>query len=420
MKINSVFSREILDSRGNPTVEVDLTISDSSGKLFTGRGVAPSGASTGIHEAIELRDGEKRYLGKGVKKAVSNVNNQIKEKLISLKEGDYNQSEIDNLMIELDGTENKANLGANAIVATSMAFQRALSSLNSIPTYKNIAKLYSNKNKLKIPRPTLNIINGGKHAGGELAIQEFMIVPQFDSFTENIRVASEVYHILGKILVKKYGVSARNVGDEGGYAPSIDSAEESFDSILSAIDEAGYKNEVKLAIDSAASSFYITDGNDKGKYKINGIMNKEELLEYYIGLTKSYPITFIEDPFDEEDFSSFSELNLKLKGNPMIVGDDLLVTNPERIKIGIEKKSCNALLLKLNQIGTITEAIEAGKMVKEAGWNIIVSHRSGETEDNFIADFSVGIGSDYIKTGAPARGERTSKYNQFLRIEEEI
>lgn len=484
MKINSILAREILDSRGNPTVEVDIHISEGEMKGF-GRGVAPSGASTGMHEAVELRDEGKGYLGKGVKKAVENINKKTAPKLIEYYRKQPKVSKtppktVDELMLEIDGTKNKSKIGANGIVALSMAYMRALADLYSMKLYKyifdrsqadfspgypgelmnappihafpeefrereekrraSIIKEFENelkkhkkkKKSMKIPVPMLNIINGGKHAGGKLAIQEFMIVPQLKNFKENIQAGSEIYHTLGKILVRKYGANSRNVGDEGGFAPPIDTAEDAFEAILSAVEEAGYSKKIKLAIDAAASSFYREDCT-KGEegiegYKISGRnindpsgwMFKDMLFNYYVELAKSYPLISIEDPFFEEDFEYFAKLTKSLKGKCQIVGDDLLVTNPERIRTAIEKKSCNALLLKINQIGTVTEAIGAWRMCKETKWNVIVSHRSGETEDTFIADFSVGIGAEYIKTGAPARGERTAKYNQLLRIEEEL
>ncbi len=483
MKVKSIFAREILDSRGNPTVEVDIKLSDFGGQNNGfGRGISPSGASTGIHEAVELRDGGKRYLGKGVLKVVKNINQKIAPEIIQYYEKlpkfskDIPKS-FDELILELDGTKEKKNIGGNGTTALSMGFARALADLQRRALYEYIFerfysenfypgisgelinmplmeiekkgtkeklkklekehKNYINKhNKAKksmnIPTPMLNIINGGKHAGGKLAIQEFMIVPQLKSFKENIRAGSEIYHILGKLLVRKYGKTARNVGDEGGFAPALDTAEDGFEAILKAIEEAGYNGKVKLAIDAAASSFYVEDCT-KGEhgvegYKISGRnikdpsgwMVKGQLLDYYLELVKSYPLVSIEDPFFEEDFELFGELTKKVGKKVQIVGDDLLVTNPERIEIAKRKKSCNALLLKINQIGTVQEAMEAARICRKEKWKVIVSHRSGETEDNFIADFAVGIGAEYIKTGAPARGERTAKYNQLLRIEQDL
>ncbi len=402
-RITSVFAREILDSRGNPTVEVELCTEKGFGMA-----AAPSGASTGIFEAVELRDGRERFLGKGVSKAVYNVNKIIGPKLIGMDAEE--QENIDKLMIELDGTENKSRLGGNATVAISMAVLRAAANGKQI-------RLYEYLGGKKIPTPCLNILNGGKHAGGKLSIQEFMIVPDgISGFKEQLRAASEVYHTLGKILVKKYGVGARNVGDEGGFAPQMKEGKEALEAICKAIGEAGYKKKINIALDSAASSFF-----EKGKYLLDGKkISKEKLLEYYLNLVKKYPIVSIEDPFEEEDFESFAQLKKELKGKARVVGDDLVVTNPNRIKKAIEKRSMDVLLLKINQIGTVTEALEAAQLCKRNGLGIMVSHRSGETEDTFIADFSVGIEAEYIKTGAPARGERTAKYNQLLRIEERI
>lgn len=438
MKISSVYAREILDSRGNPTVEVEVK-TDGGG---FGRGAAPSGASTGSFEAVELRDTmDKRYLGKGVQTAVENVNKKIAKAIIggagkgkkksgpkktktseSETPGSLNPLEIDKLMLELDGTPNKANLGANAIVATSMAIIKAIADEQEKPLYQYIAELSGTTPKL--PQPMFNIINGGKHAGNGLAVQEFMIMPKGKTFSETLRMASEIYHVLGKILVEKYGPAAKNVGDEGGYAPPIGKTEEALDAIMSAIEKAGYASETKIAMDCAASSFYESVMKT---YHIDGLgVSRDTLLKYYGDFLKKYPIASIEDPFDENDFDGFASLleNIneggigKTNGKIMIVGDDLLVTNPERIKQGIEHNSCNALLLKVNQIGSVSESLNAAEMCRKAGWNIVVSHRSGETEDTFIADFAVGIGSEYLKTGAPARGERTCKYNQLLRIEE--
>ncbi|MDO8554918.1 MAG: phosphopyruvate hydratase [Candidatus Micrarchaeota archaeon] len=400
--ITKVHAREVLDSRGNPTVEVDVETEE-----FLGRGVAPSGASTGIYEAVELRDGGKRYNGKGVLKAVENVNQLIASALVGMEVTE--QKDIDERMIALDGTENKSKLGANATVATSMAVARCAAASEGVEVYDYFGGT-------ELPRAMFNILNGGKHAGGKLSIQEFMILPNAKSFSERLQIACETYHILGKYLVKKYGPSAKNVGDEGGYAPQLTSTEEALDAIMHAIEESGYKSD--LALDCAASSFY---DEKTEKYNLDGkTTNNSELLDYYISLIKKYPITSIEDPFEENDFGSFADITKTLGSKIQIVGDDLLVTNVKRIKQAIEKKSCNALLLKLNQIGTVTESIAAADMCKKAGWKIVVSHRSGETEDSFIADFAVGINAGQIKTGAPARGERTAKYNQLLRIEEQL
>ncbi len=400
MKITALWAREILDSRGNPTVEVDIFSENAMGSA-----AAPSGASTGIHEAVELRDGDHRYLGKGVLKAVNNVNTIIAPALVGQE---LTSKEIDQKLIALDGTENKSNLGANAMVATSVAALRLEASSRG-------KLLHENMGGVEIPHAMFNIINGGKHAGNQLAIQEFMIIPESETFSERLRMASEIYHILGSMLVKKYGASARNVGDEGGFAPSIGNTYEAFDAISAAVEEAGYEKSCGYAIDAAASSFY-----SKGKYSIDGkVLSENELVDYYTDLAKAYPIVSIEDPFYEESFQAFSALNKELP-NIQVVGDDLVVTNVARLKRAIEVDAISALLLKVNQIGTVTEAMDAVRLCRESKLNVIVSHRSGETEDSFIADFAVGINAGQIKTGAPARGERTSKYNQLLRLEERI
>lgn len=403
MKITSVFAREILDSRGNPTVEVEVT----SEKGF-GRAAAPSGASTGIHEAREIRDGGRRFLGKGVLKAVENVNKKIAREIVGKQF--ENPEEIDKKMIELDGTKNKSKLGANAMVATSMAVFRCAACEQGKTVYEYLGGG-------KLPIGFFNVLNGGKHAGGKLSIQEFMIVPQgAKTFKQGLQWVCEIYHTLGKRLVKKYGVSARNVGDEGGFAPLMNKSTEALNAIVGAIEETGYGKRIKIALDCAASSFYKNK-----KYLIDGKrVDSKELEEYYLGLVKKYPIISIEDPFEEEDFEGFARLNKKLKGKVQVVGDDLVVTNITRIKTAIDEKSMSTLLLKINQIGTVSEALEAFKLCKKKEINSMVSHRSGETEDNFISDFVVGIEAGQMKSGAPARGERTSKYNQLLRIEENL
>ncbi len=405
MKITSIKAREILDSRGNPTVEVDV-FTDSG----FGRAAAPSGASTGAYEACELRDGEKRYLGKGVQNAVENVNKKITKTLIGKNIKD--QNDADQRMLKLDGTENKSKLGANAIVATSMAIAKAFAAEQG----KQYFEFLGGK---RLPQPMFNILNGGKHAGGKLAIQEFMIMPKGKNFAETLQMASEIYHILGKQLSEKYGASARNVGDEGGFAPPIEKCEHAIIAIIKAIEEAGYVKETKLAFDIAASSFY--DGVKK-TYNFDGDdISTDMLMDYYIDLVEHYPtITSIEDPFQEDDFNSFSILTNELEPKVMIVGDDLLVTNPKRIQKALDIKACNALLLKVNQIGSVSEAINAAQLCRKNNWKIIVSHRSGETEDTFISDLTVGISAEFIKTGALARSERTAKYNQLLRIEEKL
>lgn len=401
MRITSVWAREILDSRGNPTVEVEVLTENGFGSA-----AAPSGASTGKHEAHELRDGGSRYLGKGVRQAVENVNIIIAPAIIDMDV--EHPDAIDTRLRELDGTKDKSRLGANALVATSMAVFRAAAASKGQMLHD-----YLGGNRL--PHAMFNIINGGKHAGGKLAIQEFMIIPDTELFSERLRMASEIYHVLGKQLAEKYGPSARNVGDEGGFVPPIDNAYKALDDISAAIREAGYEGSCGLAIDAAASSFH-----KDGRYSIDGKELKEtELIDYYLDLVKAYRLKSIEDPFHEESFGAFSALTKEAQG-VQIVGDDLVVTNVVRLRKAIEEKSINALLLKINQIGTVSEALEAARLCREKGLNVIVSHRSGETEDCFISDFAVGINAGQIKSGAPARGERTAKYNQLLRIEERM
>ena len=395
MKITSVSAFEIIDSRGNPTVEVEVRAGNSFG-----RAAAPSGASTGKFEATELRDGGARYCGKGVLKAVANVNGPITKKLIGMKIDVSEQEKIDEAMLALDGTPNKTKMGANAIVATSMAVLKCAAASEGKPLFAYLGGT-RNARKTALPKPMFNILNGGKHAGGNLALQEFMIMPEAKTFSETLRIACEIYHALGSILEKKYGPNARNVGDEGGFAPPVANAEEALDAIMSAIDACGYSKNVKIAIDAAASSFYkekITAGGEKiGLYIVDRskpAIDEGALLDFYFALSGKYPITSIEDPFYEEDFDSFSEIVKKLGSRIQIVGDDLVVTNPQRIKKAIEKKAMTALLLKVNQIGTVTEAMEAVKICKKFGLGVVVSHRSGETEDTFIADFAVGTKLD--------------------------
>jgi enolase len=396
-KIKNITAREILDSRGNPTVEVSL----STGKN-TFKSSVPSGASTGFYEAVEIRDGDQRYHGKGVSTAVENVNKIIAS---SLKGKKLDQEKIDYLMIELDGTENKNRLGANAILGVSMALSRAIAFSKRKPLYKEISDMSGFE--IKIPQPSFNIINGGSHAGNNLDFQEFMILPEGATFKEKLRNASERYHALKKIIEKKYSSIATNIGDEGGFAPPINNPEEAIDLIL----ETG---KIDIAIDVAAGEF-LKDGIYKTSF---GDLTNKDLSNYYLQKIKEYPIVSIEDPFGEDSWDDWSNLMLETDNNILIIGDDLLATNKKRIiKFG-ERKSCNSMILKPNQIGTVTEAIEAARIARSLNWKIMVSHRSGETNDDFIADFSVGIGSDYIKSGAPARGERVAKYNRLLEIEE--
>ena len=414
-EILEVKAREILDSRGNPTIECDVITSKG---LF--RAMVPSGASTGIYEALELRDGGNRYNGKGVLTAVKNVNEQIAPLIKGMNP--ENQEEIDNKMIEADGTENKSKFGANAILGVSMAVCNAGAASKNIPLYKHIANL-AGKEKLLMPIPSLNVINGGKHAGNELAMQEFMILPLgFNTFNEALRAGAETYHSLKKIIKEKYGQDAVNVGDEGGFAPNINSAEAALDLLQEAIKKAGYEGKVRIGMDVAASEFYEADKkayNLTFKSKDATMKTGDEMVTYYTEIAKKYSLVSIEDPFDQDDWESYTKLTEAIGESVQIVGDDLLVTNPTRIATGIEKKAVNALLLKVNQIGTITESIKACNDSKAAGRGVMVSHRSGETEDSFIADLVVGLATGEIKTGAPCRSERLAKYNQLLRIEEE-
>jgi len=406
-KIQKIHAREILDSRGNPTIEVDVF----TPKGF-GRASVPSGASTGTNEALELRDEDpNRYGGKGVLTAVKNVNTIIQKELLGLDV--RNQREIDELMIELDETDNKSNLGANAILGVSMAVAKAAADSLNIPLYR----YFGGSNAFTLPVPTMNVLNGGKHAGNDLAIQEFMIQPKgAETFYEAIQMGAEIYHVLGKLLEKKYGRSSTNVGYEGGYAPKMSESVEALDALNQAIEEAGYTDtEVTIGLDAAASEFYEDE-----LYSIDGKkLTAPELMDYYIELVNTYPILSIEDPFYEEAFEDFEALTNEL-WDTIIVGDDLFVTNIERLSKGVDMGAGNALLLKINQIGTLSEAFDAASMASRNGYTVIVSHRSAETEDTTISDLSVAIGAEMIKTGAPARGERTAKYNQLLRIEEDL
>eukprot|EP01115_Flamella_aegyptia_P007767 TRINITY_DN3231_c0_g1_i1.p1 TRINITY_DN3231_c0_g1~~TRINITY_DN3231_c0_g1_i1.p1 ORF type:complete len:436 (-),score=250.50 TRINITY_DN3231_c0_g1_i1:12-1319(-) len=419
MSIKSVKAREILDSRGNPTIEVDL-VTDKG--LF--RAAVPSGASTGIYEALELRDGDKsRYLGKGVLKAVQNVNDLIAPKIAG--KNPVNQEEIDKLMLELDGTDNKGKLGANAILGVSLAVCKAGAAEKGVPLYKHIADLAGNKD-LILPVPALNVINGGSHAGNKLAMQEFMILPVgADSFRDALRMGAEVYHNLKLIIKEKYGQDATNVGDEGGFAPNIQNNKEGLELLKQAIAKAGLTDKVKLGMDVAASEFCVEGNNYDLDFKTKNndksqVISGQKLADLYKEFIKDFPVVSIEDPFDQDDWENYVQLTSAVGKDTQIVGDDLLVTNPKRIKTAIEKKACNALLLKVNQIGSVTESIQACKDAQAAGWGVMVSHRSGETEDTFIADLVVGLGTGQIKTGAPCRSERLAKYNQLLRIEEEL
>lgn len=406
-KIVTVRGMQILDSRGNPTVSVSM----SDGK-HTVRSAVPSGASTGKHEALELRDGGKAYGGKGVSKAVGNVNVAIADALRGMDPGD--QSAIDRKMIAIDGTPNKSSLGANAILGVSMAACRLAAAQRGEELFSHFSSMVDRKPLL--PVPLLNIINGGVHAGGDLAVQEFLIVPAgFKSFGEALRAASEVYHTLRSELKTRYGPFSTNVGDEGGFAPPIKTTPDALGAITDAISGTGYApgKEIHLAIDAASSEFFMDD-----TYSLDGKkFTAGELSDYYQSLSRDYPLISIEDPFDEESYDDFTALTRSIGNRVQIIGDDIYVTNPERIAKGIKAKSSNAVLIKLNQIGSVTETVESTLMTIGAGLNAVVSHRSGETTDSFIADMAVGLASGQIKTGATARGERVAKYNRLLEIE---
>ncbi len=414
IEIKTIKGREILDSRGNPTVEVEVRTENGFG-----RAAVPSGASTGSKEAWERRDGDKsRYNGKGVLNAVDAVNTVLKPEILGMDA--LAQEEIDERLIALDGTENKSKLGANAILGISMAVCKAAADSLNKPLYEYICEDVAGQElRYELPVPMMNVINGGEHAGNELSIQEFLLLPAgSDRFSDNLRAGVETYHALKGVLAKKYGKIATNVGDEGGYAPPMKTTEQSLDAILEAITEAGYsEKEIRLGMDAAASSFFDS-GNRK--YMIDGTAKDgSEMIDYYQALVAKYPIELLEDPFEEESFDLFAEITAKMP-QKIIVGDDLFVTNIKRFREGINKKAANAVLLKLNQIGSISETLATVRLANENGYKKVVSHRSGETEDTIIADFAVAINAEIIKTGAPARSERTSKYNQLLRIEEEM
>jgi enolase len=419
MSIRSVHAREILDSRGNPTIEVDLKTDKG---LY--RAAVPSGASTGIYEAVELRDNDKkRYLGKGVLQAIKNVNEVIAPAVIGKDVRE--QADLDKFLIELDGTENKGKLGANAILGVSLAACKAAAAEKGVPLYRHIADLAGHAEVL-LPVPAFNVINGGSHAGNKLAMQEFMILPVgAANFREAMRAGAEVYHSLKAVIKDKYGQDATNVGDEGGFAPNIQDNKEGLELLKIAIEKAGYTGIVRIGMDVAASEFFVEGGKYDLDFKTKNndgskVVTGEGLIELYKDFVKNYDIISIEDPFDQDDWEHYAKLT-EVMGEPIqVVGDDLLVTNPKRIQTGIDKKAVNSLLLKVNQIGTVTESIQACKMAQEAGWGVMVSHRSGETEDTFIADLVVGLRTGQIKTGAPCRSERLSKYNQLMRIEEEL
>jgi len=409
--IIKIKAREVLDSRGNPTVEVDVVTEHG---IF--RAMTPSGASAGQHEALELRDGDKsRYFGKGTLKAVENINKKIAPKLIGLDPSA--QETIDNVMLKIDGTENKDSLGANAILPVSMAACKAGAASKGLALFEYIGELFGVIPHM-LPVPMCNVINGGKHAGQENSIQEHMLMPTgAKTFSEGIRMVSESYHHLAKLLKEKYGAGGALIGDEGGFAPSqMINVEDRLDIMLKAVEKAGYDGQMKIAMDPASSEFFY-DGTYKiGEKSFSG----GEMVDFYVDLTKKYPIASIEDGLAEDDWDSWVELTKKIGAEVQIVGDDLFVTNTKRIKKGIEMGAANSVLIKLNQIGSVTETLNAIKMAHDYGWSAVVSHRSGETEDSFIADLVVGTSCGQIKTGAPARSDRNAKYNQLLRIEEEL
>jgi len=405
-KIRDIKAREILDSRGNPTIEVDVILESG----IVGRASIPSGASTGEREALELRDGGSRYMGKGVLKAVENVNTEIRDLLIG--KDSLNQKEIDYAMIELDGTKTKARLGANALLGVSLANLKAAAQFSGMPLYKYVG------NGTTLPVPMMNIINGGAHADNTLDFQEYMIIPQASSIKERVRIGAEVFHNL-KAVLKKAGYNT-SVGDEGGFAPSLDSNSLGFELIMEAITKAGYVPgvDVMLGIDVAASEFY-----NNGVYELKGegkTLNSEELINYYEELVAKYPIITIEDAVDENDWEGFKLITERLGNKIQLVGDDLFVTNKEYLQYGIDNKAGNAILVKINQIGTMTETFETIELAKANNYNTIISHRSGETEDSSIADIAVGLNLGQIKTGSLSRTDRVCKYNQLIRIEEEL
>ena len=403
-KIKDIIAREILDSRGNPTVEVDVYLENGT----MGRAAVPSGASTGMREALELRDKDDRYLGKGVLKAVNNVNEIIKPALIG--KDALNQREIDTIMIDLDGTENKSKLGANAILGVSMAVLRAAANYKNEPVYKYIG------NGKTLPRPMMNIMNGGAHADNNIDFQEFMIIPEANTVHERIRIGAEVFHNLKAILKENGYVTA--VGDEGGFAPNLKSTREALDFIMLAIKKAGYTpgKDVNIGLDVAASEFY-----EDGLYNVEGKkLTTNQLIDMFVNLVNDYPIISIEDPVDENDWVGFRSITEKLGDKVQLVGDDLFVTNAKYLQMGIDNKAGNAILIKVNQIGTITETLETINLAKKNGYKTVISHRSGETEDTTIADLAVGLDLGQIKTGSMSRTDRMCKYNQLMRIEEEL
>ena len=410
-RIEHVQGRQVFDSRGNPTVEVDVTLSDGS----TGRAAVPSGASTGEHEALELRDGGSEYMGQGVLQAVANINGEIRQALAGKAAAE--QRSVDDAMLELDGTDGKKRLGANAILGVSMAVARAAAASAGIPLYVHLGS----ETASRLPCPMMNIINGGEHADNNVDVQEFMILPSgAESFTHAMRMGSEIYHHLKKVLSSRSLSTA--VGDEGGFAPNLGSNEEAVTIILEAVELAGYKpgDDVQISLDVAASEFF---NKETGQYELTGEgrnLDADELIDFYAQLVDRYPIFSIEDPLDENDWEAWQKMTAALGDKIQLVGDDLFVTNITRLQRGIEEKSANAILIKLNQIGSVSETLDAINLARENGFKNLISHRSGETEDSFIADLAVATEAGLIKTGAPCRSDRVAKYNQLLRIEEKL
>jgi len=401
--IADVAARWVLDSRGNPTIEASVTAGGC-----TGSAMVPSGASTGSREAVELRDNGSAFHGKGVSRAIANIADDIAPAVTGMDVRE--QEAIDQTMVELDGTDNKASLGANAILAVSLACARAAARCSDLPLYE-----YLGGHRV-MPVPYMNVINGGEHAGNDLAIQEHMVVPAgAKSFAGAVRMCSEVYHTLKALLIRRYGTPGVNVGDEGGFAPPLKSTEEALDLIVKAIEDNGYGGEMMLALDAAATSFYR-----RGRYELGRWLTREELLAYYEQLSETYPVMSIEDPFAEDDWEGFIAMTEAMGDRLQIVGDDLFVTNEMLLRQGIERRACNALLLKPNQIGTLSESLAVAAVCREHGYGVMVSHRSGDTCDAFIADLAVALGTGMIKSGAPCRGERTAKYNRLMAIEDEL
>jgi len=417
--VTGVQGREIIDSRGNPTVEVDITTKDGT---FTAS--VPSGASTGIYEAVELRDGGSRYMGKGVLKAVENVNTALADAVMGIDVSD--QRAVDDAMLKADGSANKGNLGANAILGVSLAASKAGAAAKGVPLWQHYADVAGNPIPETLPVPCFNVINGGEHAGNKLAFQEFFVIPTGAAdFTESMVIGCEVFHNLKSVIKSKFGGDATLIGDEGGFAPPCD-VESGLQMLMEATDKAGYLDKVSIGLDVAASEFKVAG---KNQYDLDFkstdkdpslLLSGDELIAFYKDMISKYPIVTIEDPFDQDDWDNWTALCKSVGKDVQIVGDDLTVTNPVKIAEAVEKGSANCLLLKVNQIGSISESIDAVKLSKQNGWGVMTSHRSGETEDSYIADLAVGLCTGQIKTGAPCRGERTAKYNQLLRIEAEL